>query len=286
MNPVGETNSECIAPVSGRLFLRQAGVGVMLAGVLHLPDSFGVQEGLPYRLTLGQGRLHLAVGALAEQNQSVYQEAAPFGADALLAADIWQTTGVRGSCIVRFLKAFDRNGWVVLGHSSQAGLDADVMGGASQAWLDVGHGQVTSVRSVSGNQQPKVMPSQSMGQLLRSLVIWPDATGELHTLPIQLSEYRLHHLRKAELEAKLGASCISEQEFVSTIRSDPKLQEVWSQDMPDPAYLEFLAVIKKIGGLEIERPLNRAEFRNKSNMYNLAFTTVSQDRVERLRPRA
>lgn len=284
MDETADTHTQTARPASGRILLRRTAQGSLLAGVLHLPPSLTVQEGSPYRLSVHEGQLVISVAALAEVKPAVLQEAVPFGADAMLEADIWHPDDHVGQHTVRFLKAFEPNGWVVLGASAHPLIPVNAAGQMGDVWLDVQDGQITEYALSRLEHRSAASCARSIGQVLRSLVAWPNAQGVLHTLPVHVSTYRPHYLRKADLEARLGAGLISEREFMAAVRADPSLLQICPPVLPEPRYLEFISVIKNFGGLEIERPLNRAEFRNKANMYNLAYRSVSQARVERMRP--
>jgi hypothetical protein len=284
MDQAVDVNALEVAPTSGRLLVKWTSDGCLLAGVLHLPPMLTIQEGARYSLRIGKDRsIRVANTVMPELDLVGFQQVAPFGVDAMLGAKIWQEPEASDSQTVRFLKAFEPNGWVVFGASSRTLLDVALADRNKCAWLDVLDGRAAAP---AADSKPPAMEARTMGQALRSLVAWPDAQGVLHTLPIQISKYRAHYLRKAELEARLGSNSIGVQEFMATVRADPKLMEIYPPALPEPSYLEFITAISNIGGLEIERPLTRAEFRNKTNMYNLAFRTVSQARVDRrLRPR-
>jgi hypothetical protein len=247
-----------LKPISGRIMARELANGKeAIVGVLHLPADFTPKEGALYLAMYGaEGTFHVIPSVIDADLPEEYQG---MGISAALEGSCWRKTNKPGTLTVRFVEAFpDSNGWSIYGAGNQQLLPADRFH-RGHAFMELSHGtlhQLSAVDDANGH---------AMEQLLSQLPIWPDANGAPHTVPAMEARWRQAYYDMAVLRARFGAGELTEEQLREAMKADPKIAQI-SDHRIDREFCRYLAELRSIGALQLERPLTAVETKAREDL--------------------
>jgi len=205
--------SQYCRPVSGRVVIRASNeCESAVVGIVHLPNGFQVQEGAAYLASFLHGQC--AIGATAIDS-GLPDELAGQGVDNVLRGECWYPTSVEGTAIIRFFQAFpETNSWIMFGVSRQRLIMPNLLSNTGHAWFDLCSGEMSQIAA------PGDEVGLTHGQLLSTLLVWPDANGAFFVLPAIESTWREVYYNLSLLNAELGAGDITLDEYFSRFNAD------------------------------------------------------------------
>lgn len=252
----------------GQICIRALAHSSALVGVVQLPQQFVPIEGQAHLLIEDAGVLNVVPHAL---DQGVPKGMESYGVNDLMRQAIWRVTAVPSPRVVRFIQAFpESNHWVVFGPSAHS-LGANA---PSHQWFRLGE---------AGQIQPIEAPGEArgltLGQILTTLPVWPNAVGVLHSVPEINTVWRGHQHRYRQLLAQSTRDPELDRTLEATLQKDPELSQLHVGRV-DRDYCAYLAALEDRGELQPDRPRSVAELAHRQEQARRLVSGQAHDHLQ------